>query len=493
VGSSLNGTQLDDLYDQTSNNWALFTHNIFSITDRLKLTAGARYTHERKTLDAELSDNNVLCTVFSGTSLQTLPCVSPGIPGGSLSLDDELSESRLSGTVVLSYKPMDRLLTYASYSRGYKAGGFNLDRSALWRAQIVPTTVPATPPTAILTDPPLSGAGAICVSATQTGCQQRVFSGDDLKFKPELNDAFELGAKYNGRGIDVNLALFHQVFRNFQLNTFNGLNFIVENINSCSEDLNGADADNSALTGACPGKLRGGVKSVGVELEAFTRLLPDLSVNAGLVMANTKYRDNLVGADGRALTNALFQLPGRRISNSAEWTATGSFAWTPPIGGSGLRGLVYADVRHMSRFNTGSDLDLEKTQDAFNVVNARVGLHGPDNRWAIELWSQNLFDEDFMQVAFDAPIQGGCTTRGAIAGFCGTTSSGVPNRATQLFGAFLGEPRTFGVTLRGRLGLAREAPPVYAPPPAPPPPAIEPAPAPPPPPPPPPPPVERGQ
>ena len=50
---------------------------------------------------------------------------------------------------MLSYKPTDELLTYASYSRGYKAGGFNLDRSALWRAQTVPTTVPATPPTTV--------------------------------------------------------------------------------------------------------------------------------------------------------------------------------------------------------------------------------------------------------------------------------------------------------------------------------------------------------
>ena len=43
-----------------------------------------------------------------------------------------------------------------------------------------------------------------------------------------------------------------------------------------------------------------------------------------------------------------------------------------------MRGLVYADVRHMSHLNTGSDLDLEKVQDAYTVVNARVGLRGPD-------------------------------------------------------------------------------------------------------------------
>jgi hypothetical protein len=66
-------------------------------------------------------------------------------------------------------------------------------------------------------------------------------------------------------------------------------------------------------------------------------------------------------------------------------------------------------------------------------------------------------------------------------------------RANQLFGAFLGEPRTFGVTLRGKLGFRREAPPVYTPPPAPPPPPVVEQPAPPPPAPPPPPPPPSGE
>src|SRR4029079_13548182 len=75
VGSTLNGAALNDSYRQKSNNFALFTHNIFAITDQLKLTVGARWTHEKKTLSADLLDNNTLCTVFSGSSLQQLPCV----------------------------------------------------------------------------------------------------------------------------------------------------------------------------------------------------------------------------------------------------------------------------------------------------------------------------------------------------------------------------------------------------------------------------------
>ena len=499
AGATLNGAALDDSYRQTSKNYALFTHNIFSITDRLKLTLGARYTHEKKSLGAVFADNNILCRVFSGTSLQQLPCVIPSVGAAGYAIDDSRSESKLSGTAVISYKPTDRLLTYASYSRGYKAGGFNLDRSALWRAQPIPTTVPPTPGTTVLGNPPLSGSGAVCTSATQTGCQGIVASGNDLQFRPEINDAFEAGLKYHGRGIDVNFALFHQVFRNFQLNTFNGLNFIVETINSCSENLNGADQDTDSRTGACTGHLGGGVKSQGFELEAFTRPMRDLAINGGLTMADTKYRKNLVGAGGKPLNDYLFQLPGRRVSGAPKWTATGSIAWTPPIGGSGLRGLIYFDGRYMSRYNTGSDLDLEKIQDSYAVFNGRVGVHGPDDAWAIEVWGQNLFDKNSIQVGFDSPLQGSGTTRGVARG------APFPTRSTQLYSAFLGEPRTFGVTLRAKLGFNRAAPPPPPPPPAPPPPATQTCPdgsviaatatcpVPPPPPPPPPPPAQRGE
>jgi outer membrane receptor protein involved in Fe transport len=472
--ATLNGAALDDLYNQKTNNFAVFTHNIVSITDQLKLTLGARYTHEKKSLAASLTDDNVLCTFYSAVlpSLQTLPCVSPSVPGGNLDLSDSFTENKLSGTVVLSYKPTERLLTYASYSRGYKSGGYNLDRSALFRSSAVLS--------------PLSGNGAICISTAQPGCSTVASAGNDLRFNPEINDAFELGAKYNGGWIDLNLALFHEAFRDFQLNTFNGLNFVVETINSCSNSLNGADKDNDPLTGACTGHLGAGVISQGFELEAFTRPLQDVSWNAGLVMADTRYRNNLVGADGKPLTNALFQLPGRQISNAPKWTATTSLAWTPPVGGSGMHALLYADARYMSKFDTGSDLDIEKTQPAFTLVNARIGIEGPDDMWGIEFWGQNIFNKNYVQVAFDAPLQGQGTTRGVEAGFYPVS--------TQLYGAFLGEPRTFGITLRGKLGWARPAPVPYTPPPAPPPPPVVEQPAPPPPPPPPPPaPTERGE
>jgi iron complex outermembrane receptor protein len=88
----------------------------------------------------------------------------------------------------------------------------------------------------------------------------------------------------------------------------------------------------------------------------------------------------------------------------------------------------------MSDYNTGSDLDDEKQQDAFTVVNARIGLGRRDKRWAVELWGLNIFDAEYVQVAFDGPLQAVGTPQ--------------PNDPLNTYNAFLGAPATYGVTFR---------------------------------------------
>lgn len=413
---AFSGVGLRDTYAQTSRNFAVFTHNQIKFTDRLSLTLGARYTSEKKTLDATFTDNNTLCRAIGATPLAgfaTLPCVIPSVPGGSFTQNGaKKSESRITGTAVLSYKPVDDLLIYASFSRGYKAGGFNLDRSGLTRQVISPTVV-----------------GGITAAADTNA----------LKFAPEIVNAFELGYKLNKPGFDLNIAAFYQRFDGFQLNTFNGLNFIVVNINACKASLGGADRDASSVTGACPGNLKSGVSSKGLEIEAFLRPGRNVGINLGLTYANTKYANDLVGTGGSALPAALFQLPGSRLSNSSQYVATGSFSWTPPVGGNGMSALFYTDFRYQSDINTGSDLDFEKRQDGVAIVNARVGLRGAEKKWGVELFAQNVFNTNYQQVSFDAPLQGSGTT--ASTQRFGTATS-------QLYGAFLAEPRTYGVTVR---------------------------------------------
>jgi iron complex outermembrane recepter protein len=437
-----------DTYSQNSRNFAFFTHNIFHLTDQIDFTVGLRYTNERKRFNATFGNDNLACTQVQGLVLDDLasPNATARALAGALiglscqgnstaelngvSINDRRSEDEWTGTGILSWRPNNDLLLYASYSRGYKAGGFNLDRSAL-KSPIFP------------------------FANTVGGAQALV---GNLQFDPEINTAYELGLKYQRGPITLNVTAFRQDFRNFQLNTFNGTVFLVQTVNGCSNLVGGdlADQDQAAsasganfnaaaaTTGSCaPGDVTYGVRSQGVEIEGSIRPRRDMTLNLGVTVANTRYRDNLVGnSNGVPLDPALRVLPGQRLSNAPNIVLTSAFTWTPQLGNSGLSGLFYVDARVTDNYNTGSDLFPQKEQDSYTVVNARVGIRGADQRWAVELWAQNLFDTNYAQVAFNSPFQAGTTA----APFVDPTYPG----GRQIFSAFLAEPRTFGLTGRFR-------------------------------------------
>lgn len=448
VGTNLlNGTGVvRNEFHQKSRNYAFFTHNKLDIIeDKLSLTLGARYTNERKTLAGTFNTNNTFCTALRASSLQalaSLPCVVNGTAGTGLAANDpgrRKSEDEFTGTAVLSFKPIDDLMVYASYSKGYKAGGYNLDTSAL-DAVCSATFDTGTPATGIP-----SCATRLARPANTPGNGRP--EAADLQFAAEKVDAYEVGFKYDGRGIDVNLAFFMQQYDNYQLNTFNGINFEVTNIQACKDGLAGGDVDGNFSTGGCASdRLRPGVISRGVEIEAFMNPARYFNVNMGLTYSDTYYRRNLVGTNGAPLSPALFQLPGRQISNAPKYVVTGGVAWSPPIGSGGMSGLAYLDFRYQSATNTGSDLDIEKVQDGFLVVNGRLGLYAAEKRWGVEIWGQNLFNRKYQQISADGPLQGGGTYR-AVAAPAATALAGTAN---QLFISFPGEPRTYGITLRGK-------------------------------------------
>ena len=434
----------NDRYFQNGTNWALFTHNIVHITDTVNLTLGLRYTKDKKKFDATFGNDNSICTANQAAlaSLLTTPAAATAgaviglsCQGNStaelngVSIRDDRNEDQITGTAILSWKPIDDLLLYTSFARGYKAGGFNLDRSAL--KSPVPTF------------------------ASVGGAQALV---GNLQFDPELVDSYELGAKFSNGPFGLSVSAFRSDFSSFQLNTFNGTVFLVQNVNGCDNLVGGPNADtdqslsaagsnfNAApnTTGSCAaGDITYGVRTQGLELEASLTPARNFRMAAGLTYAKTTYRDDLIGTkNGAPLDSALRKLPGDNLSNAPEFVATSSVTWTPDIGSNGMSGLVYIDGRMTSDYNTGSDLFPQKEQDGFAVFNARIGLRGPDEAWGIELWGQNILNKDYAQVAFNAPFQAGQSA----APFVDPQYPG----GRQIFSQFLAEPRTYGITLRGK-------------------------------------------
>lgn len=87
----------------SSESYAIFTQASYAFTDRLKLTAGVRYTNDRKD------------GVNSGFQFGPRPYSGP--VGAAF--------DKVTYRVALDYKVTDDILAYASYSTGYKSGGIN--------------------------------------------------------------------------------------------------------------------------------------------------------------------------------------------------------------------------------------------------------------------------------------------------------------------------------------------------------------------------------
>jgi outer membrane receptor protein involved in Fe transport len=164
-----------------------------------------------------------------------------------------------------------------------------------------------------------------------------------------------------------------------------------------------------------------------------------LSIQSGLSYAKTTYGDDKVPNDP---TNALALLPGSQMSLAPKWSGSASLTYERPVGDA-LKARFNVGAKYSSDYNTGSDLFPPKVQKDFTVVNARLALGAQDDKWTIELWGQNLFNEEYEQVAFNGFLQGS-------SGLSATNATYVPANDTITYDAFLGAPRTYGLTLRAK-------------------------------------------
>ncbi|MGB8635465.1 MAG: TonB-dependent receptor [Rhodanobacteraceae bacterium] len=380
-GTNFAGLGALDTYRQSSTSYALFSNNTWHATDRFDLTMGLRYTHESKNLDSRYSNPNgstgCASTLADVSSRVAAALIARGIPIASLPpelqqqilggvapqvagymclpwanalhngrvTEQSRDESEWSGTLKGAWRWNDQLMTYVSAARGYKAGGFNLDRVQS-------------------SDGLSSGTAGITPV-------------NDTSFPGEFVDSYELGARSTlaDGNLLLNATLFYQRYSDFQLNSFLGTSFVVRSIPR--------------------------VTSKGVETEMQWQTgVEGLSFQGGVTYADTRYGKDTLPDEGLVL------LPGSRISFAPLWSASAALRYERKLGRS-LLGSFHLGAKYMSEFNTGSDLDPQKAQSAVTVVNARVGIGAVDKAWQVELWARNLTDAEYIQVGFDAPLQAG--------------------------------------------------------------------------------------
>jgi len=118
---------------QNLDSWAIFGDATLEITDRLSLTAGLRFSREIKdfsvTEQVEVLNGGTIPPIPPAGALGglTLPAGTPlpPFPAGGITFSDSETFNDASPRVVIDYKASDDVLLYASYSQGFKSGGFN--------------------------------------------------------------------------------------------------------------------------------------------------------------------------------------------------------------------------------------------------------------------------------------------------------------------------------------------------------------------------------
>jgi outer membrane receptor protein involved in Fe transport len=384
----LGGLGAQDSFAQESSSYALFSNNTLRLTDSVEFTLGVRYTDESKDLDSRYSNQQggagcqalrnryalvsgaVGASPLALSTIYGVGCFTYADPlFNNLVTSQSIDESEWTGTAKLALRFSDQVMSYVSYARGYKAGGFNLDRERS-------------------VDDPL---------ANNPAAGTPVIADTDTRFDEELVDSYEVGLKtqWLNDSLSLNSAVFYQDYTDFQLNTFTGLVYVVTSLPQ--------------------------VVSQGVDVDVLWYTpLEQLMIQGGVTYAETQIEDF-----GTAATLATFSSVRQNdtLSFAPEWSASLSATFEQPIA---ARKLLRANLgaKYTSQYNTGSNLAPTKLQEALTLVNARVSFGADDETWALELWSQNLTKEDYYQVHFDAALQGGTVA------------------------AFLGAPRTYGVTAR---------------------------------------------
>ena len=255
-----------------------------------------------------------------------------------------LDENEVTGTLRLSRRVGGHLL-YGGYARGYKAGGFNMDRS---------------------------GLSSPILSMLATG-QAVAPSIDQWIFLPETVDSWELGGKFSldaWRGL-LDVSLFREEFVGYQLTAFTGFAF---------EALNVPE-----------------VTSQGVEVEARGAVNDSLEIFGGLTYADVRFGEGPENGD-RA---------GKQLTHAPKVTTVAGVTTRFPMGPLAI--AFNLDARYTSEHNTGANLHPLKHQDAYTVVNARLIFRSSDttNPWTVDFWAQNLTDEEYAVTIFDAPLQTG--------------------------------------------------------------------------------------
>ncbi|UVW30199.1 TonB-dependent receptor [Massilia sp. H6] len=335
--------------------WAIYADGSYQLTDAVSLSLGGRYTVDQR--DAE-----VLRQIYFGAN-GTPGMGNPGavlfrtdtdLRGGVLSREDKKFTPR----VAVNYKINPDHNVYASYSEGFKGGGFDP------RLNVVGTRIP--------------------LAVARAG------------YAPETIETYELGLKsaFHGNRITTNAAVFYSDYQDVQIP------------GSVAIDTNGDGRDDSfagVTTNAGKAKIKG------LELEAVANFTSNFMVAGMYSYIDAEYKEYFVAgvnvAGARKFQNTPKNSANLRVNYDIPLPVMGREGKLSLIGSASHKGAT-------AQFETASLID----QESYKLYDASIVWTRLDGKIRAGLHGKNLGDKRYKTGGYLFPTLG---NEGTLTAFYG--------------------------------------------------------------------------
>ena len=318
--------------------WAAFAQATYDLTDALHLTLGGRFTDEQKSFTPDQIIYQNYYAGFSNLVPADNPLAAldaPFLQAGERILpllEKDIDISEFTPMANLAFDLSDDIMVYLSYSEGFKSGGFT-------QRVFPPIVAPFTAP-----------AGTPDIDLIPT-------------YDPEFVEVLELGFKgtfMDGR-VRVNGALFTTVYEDLQVQVFNSVAPVTQNIGEASIE--------------------------GLELEVVASPGNGWFAEASLSLLDANYDEIDTGNTLIARDNDFERVP--------ETAASLGLSRELLLGDNGTL-ILRGDWSYRSKtFNDAYNTALLET-DSTDLIDASVRWLSADEAWTVTLSGINLTDEEYL-------------------------------------------------------------------------------------------------
>ncbi|QNM82156.1 TonB-dependent receptor [Sphingomonas sabuli] len=341
--------------DVDTKTWAIFGDFTYDFTPQWSVSLGGRYTNDKRRAQV-LRKSYIL---GGSPELGGDAGYGAGIPIATTSdFSGRRTDTAFTPRASVTYKPNRNHTIYASFSQGFKGGGFDP------RAQ-----------------------------STQAPVQTPAGIYDYMAFEPEKVNSYELGWKAALGRLQVATAIFNADYKNVQIPASVGC--IVNGVtNFCGLTTNAGKARFRGLE----------IEANYAVAENFAAAGDKLSLAGTLGYLDAKYREFLTivttSPAGAVIPPTEINLaPYRKVQNTPKWTMSGSLDYTTPMAGGRLNlnsTLSYRSKSQQFELRTPM-LD----QKGYALLDANMVWRSGDGRYEVGLHGKNLTNTKYITAGYN--------------------------------------------------------------------------------------------